>query len=377
MPDQTDAVASPAAEGGAPNPESTQTTTAPAPSRESRIQTMVREMATRGVPPKPPEASPPAESPAAEPEGAPVLSETPPAAAETPQPGTEKPPEPAAEHESETVPQDIRKAVSRIRQLKDQRKALKAELGDKDAAVAALTAQVEALQAQVDRAQQPKTAAPTFEGVEDPQVIESEVSQASKVVEWAEDRLDSFDGETDTEVLGAELESQGVKAPPSGWTPKAVRQTLVTIRNNARTTAKAGSERKQWLSIESQALEYVAKSVPQLQSDPALANEVSALLEARPSLRSMPEWPVASVALALGMRALRAGPPKPAVPTPPAVPVPPATPPRPPAVAGAPRATVPVPVDVVEDLRRKATAPGASREDRVALLKAQLLKTKG
>jgi len=250
------------------------------------------------------------------------------------------------------------------------------ELGDKDAALAALTAQVEALQAQVDRVQA-KPATPSFENVEDPQVLESEVSQASKVVEWAEDRLDSFDGETDTEVLGAELESQGVKAPPSGWTPKAVRQTLVTIRNNARTTAKAGSERKQWLSIESQALEYVAKSVPQLQSDPALANEVSALLEARPSLRSMPEWPVASVALALGMRALRAGPPKPAVPTPPAVPVPPATPPRPPAVAGAPRATVPVPVDVVEDLRRKATAPGASREDRVALLKAQLLKTKG
>lgn len=315
---------------------------------------------------KPPEPAAGEESPPTPTPEAPDLSKPP-----APSPEPEKPVEDAKDEgpeDAKTGPEKDR-IIARIRQLKEQRKQLRAALGDKDAAVAALSAQVEALQAQI----QSKPATPSFDKIEDPQVLETEVKQAKSAVDWAQDALDGFAGDEDVETMAATLESSGLKPPPSGWTAKSIRQMLVGIRNNARATVQAGEARRQWLETEARSLEFVSRVAPTLGEDPTLTQEVEQLLTARPWIKQMPDWSLVALTAVLGMRQLQQPPqaaPKPATVAKP-VPVPP---PRPPAVVGAPRSAPAAKPDGDKELRERATRPGASREDRVAYMKAQFLK---
>ncbi|TXH41421.1 MAG: hypothetical protein E6Q97_37630 [Desulfurellales bacterium] len=295
---------------------------------------------------------------------------------------SQSPPDQGAEHQSEgaegegkpdadepATDSDRRGLINKIRALKADRREAKATAETLQSELVKLRAENEALKARKPEGKpEPAEEAPDIGA--DAADVQRNFEQAQQVHDWAEGMLDRALDDPDS--VGRELEAYGIKSPDEGWTSSNVRERLRVFRNNALATMRQAPKRLNWLANESAALNTVAQLAPEA-ADPEnpLHAELQGVVAAHPWIRQRPNWPVLALAGALGMRELakRGKPtPKPAAPAR-------ETLPNPPRLPGAPRSGVANPAastKAIDELRTKATARGATQEDRVAYIRESL-----
>jgi len=268
--------------------------------------------------------------------------------------------------------EDARKKIERIRKLKDQKKALRAERDQANTEIADLRSEIGELRKKVE---QPKDIGLAEET--DPEVLSRKLSDAQVAHGWVEERLDSLDTDEDAALIGAELERQGFPTPREGWDRKAVRQQLVTLKGHAKKVIQAAPERLSFLQTEERAIAKVAELFPEMSDEGnEFHQEMQNILTARPWLKKAPDWAMMAAVSALGLQTLKARFNKTAVVALVAA-AKPATPkgvPQAPRLPGAPK-PVAAPATGVEQLRAKAVGRGASPADRQAYVR-QLLGDK-
>lgn len=284
-----------------------------------------------------------------------------------PQQQEEKPEGDQAESDKHRWPQD---AVERVKKLKLQRNKARDEVANKDRALDEMAQRLSDMERTL-RSTQPRQPDP-IETLPDVDAVKARAAEAMGVAEWAIDRLDVAGD--NPESVGAELEKAGFKAPEDGWDQKSVKEQLRVLRDNARTVINLGAQRKAWLESEQRNLSEMLDRVPELaEADGVLAQEVQDVLSRYPGLKREPNWAELAIAGVLGMRQLAARNGARVAPKVPA-PKPAAAVPRAPAVPTVAKASVPAPnqARILEQLRLKATSKGATKEDRVAFIKAQM-----
>lgn len=303
---------------------------------------------------------------------------TPPDDASTAEPSATDAGETEAEPETTSEPDDKplhgqwpKAAVERVRKLKDQKQALKAEIAKRDQALESVQAEVRELRQAIQKSADGKAPTQDQLGNEvDPDVIQTRAAEAENVVAWADDLLDDLP--TDPDRVSSMLEAEGLKAPDGVWTEKAMRDAIRGIKANARQVVQAAPKRLEFIRREDQALTTAMQLEPQL-ADPEspIAKQVAAVIAARPAFRDMPDWPLFVTAGLVGLQVLQERRQKPAKPAAAATPKPV---PKAPRLPGAPRSSMAnTQVSEVDVIRERALKPGATREDRRALIKAQLL----
>lgn len=351
MPDPIMPTAPVAEEGSTTTPEPVQADPTPAEQPVSRQEQIAQWLkGPKGaVAPKTPEEEPakPAASP--EPEVPKDLSQS---------DDAEQPALPAG---------DLGKAVRRIRLLKEERKELKSGLASAEDRIRALEAETEKLRTKT----QPAPAV-SFDDVEDTETLAKEASTSQAVYAWADARLDRVVTQEDAEEVGLEMEAQGFERPEDGWTVKAVRDPLLKLKTTGSSKWKAAQARVEWLKTEEASLNQIAQLLPELGEEKSdLSDRVNQVVQARPWLKRLPDWPTLAAVAALGLQELDRRQKPRAVPqaAPVAVPVAPRVP-------GAPARATPAPADKLEQLRKRANRPGATREDRIALIKETLLRSR-
>lgn len=294
---------------------------------------------------------------------------------------SQSPPDQGADHQSDEgeesgkpeeddapADSDRRGLINKIRALKADRREIKAAKETLESEVARLREENEALKTKKPEAQ-PQAVEEVPDVGTDAAEVQRSFEQAQQVHDWAEGMLDK--ALDDPDAVGRELDAVGIKAPEEGWTSTSLRERLRIFRNNALATMRQAPKRLNWLSSESAALNTVAQLAPEA-ADPndPLHAELQGVVAKHPWIKQRADWPILALAGALGMRELqRRG--KPA----PQAAKPKETLPTPPRLPGASRAGVANPAasqKPVDELRAKATAKGATQEDRVAYIRASL-----
>lgn len=266
-----------------------------------------------------------------------------------------------------------REAIERIRKLKGQKQALKSQVSERDEQLAQLRSENEQLKAKLTPKQpgESEAAGNPLADDTDPDAIRGKARQAQLVVDAVDNLMDDVVDNPDR--VAAILEREGLKKPADGWTPEALRKELREIKGRAQNIVRAAPQRIQWIAQEDRSLEIAMTALPELEDPKSeLASEVSAIVSARPWLKQHPDWMLLAAAGAIGLREIR----KRAQPAPKTEQAPPPARPAPraPRLPGTPRASVPTSQAPEADaLRGKATAKGATREDRRAYV-ASLIK---
>lgn len=266
-----------------------------------------------------------------------------------------------------------KEAVERVRKLKDQRQQLKTEIAQRDDAMKRLEAEVRELRSLVQKPAEAKAPVADLLAREtEPAAIQQRVSEAQTVLDWADDLLDEV--AADPDYVSEQLKSQGVQAPEGGWSEKGLRDTLRTLKGNARGVLQAAPKRLQFLQQEDHSLKWAMNVKPELADpDSEFAKQVQAVVAARPWIQEQPDWPILVTAALVGLSELqkRQAQPAPGAPAAAQRPVP-----RAPRAPGAPRSSIAQPpVSEVDAVRQRAVQKGASREDRRALVAAALRQT--
>lgn len=318
-------------------------------------------------------------SPAAEDEN-PDLSQLPPEA-ETEAAGDNnqtKPDDEEAEADPSTEADPAKRGlVKRVQKLQQLKRQLRGEVAQKDTELEGLRSKVTTLERELQSRNQlmrgePQSQRDPMADIRDVASVDAKAAQASEIVDWVDERLENVADDPDS--VAQELEGYGRKAPEGGWTPEAMRAELRQIKAGAKGVLKAAPARKAWLQTEDHALNQVAALEPELENpESPVRVEFDRILQSRPWLKLVPDWPLMALAGAIGLQQLaqrqakpqgaataKAGQPQPQVRKAPKIP-------------GAPKsAPSGAKSDGLEELRRRATAPGATGEDRRRYIAAQL-----
>lgn len=223
--------------------------------------------------------------------------DTPPAEPEATAPA-DQPTDPDQDHDKAQWPQA---AVERIRKLKEQRAKAREESEQLRSRIAELEKSSTKPAPEV-----PKDPLPTdgpLDNIASFDQLQQTTEQAQKTLDNAVNLLErSVD---DIEEVEKYLRDRDVKIGPEGteWTPKNIRDFLRAVKDDAQKVLRAAPRRQEYLSKESQAIEWVEQNFPTYADEQSEDFRLAAsVVKEFPELRKRPDWMAHAIIYAEGYK---------------------------------------------------------------------------